>query len=414
MLFIHLVLDEVGMMNLRNSPHPTQSPPPIPASSKKQTWTVMQLIPNLGAGGAEQTTIDMVQALVQAGHRAIVVSHGGHREREIEKHGGTHIKLPVHSKNPLTIWLNSLRLKHLIRKYKVNIVHARSRAPAWSAYLACQATSAHFITTCHAPFNIGNDWKRRYNSSIILAERVIANSHFVAEYLRSQYQIDNSIIRIIPRGIPIEWFDPNKVIAERMHKMAQDWRVPDGGRIVLLPGRLTRWKGQSVLIEAMSLVKDKNTYCILLGDDQGRKEYRQELELQINALNLNTRVRVLDHVNDMAVAYMLADIVISASIEPEGFGRVVVEAQAMGRPVIATDIGGSRETIIPNQTGWLIPPDDPPMLAKAIDFVLSLTDEDRYNLAMTAIPHVRENFSKDRMTRLTLAVYQEVMSKRKG
>lgn len=376
----------------------------------------MQVIPNLGAGGAEQTTVDMTEALTKAGHRAIVVSHGGPRVAEIEKHGGIHITLPVHSKNPLVIWLNSLRIERLIHKYKVDIVHARSRAPAWSCYLATlksKSTSpAHFITTCHAPFNIGNEWKRRYNSSIIRAERVIANSQFVADYLRSQYEVDQSKIRVIPRGIPIERFDPARVIAERMHQMAQNWRIPDGGRIILLPGRLTRWKGQSVLIEAMSLIKDQNIYCVLVGDDQGRSEYRQELEAQIHALGLDSRVRLLDHVQDMAVAYGVSDIVISASIEPEGFGRVAVEAQAMGRPVIATDIGGSRETIIPNQTGWLIPPNDPVILAQAIDFVLTLTDQERQNLVQTAIPHVRMNFSKELMAARTMDVYREVMTER--
>ncbi len=374
----------------------------------------MQVIPNLGAGGAEQTAVDMTEALTKAGHRAIVVSHGGPRVAEIEKYGGIHITLPVHSKNPLVIWLNSLRIQRLIHKYKVDIVHARSRAPAWSCYLATlkskSISPAHFITTCHAPFNIGNEWKRRYNSSIIRAERVIANSQFVADYLRSQYEVDESKIRIIPRGIPIERFDPTRVIAERMHQMAQNWRIPDGGRIILLPGRLTKWKGQSVLIEAMSLIKDQNIYCVLVGDDQGRSEYRRELEAQIHMFDLDSRVRLLDHVQDMAVAYSLSDIVISASIEPEGFGRVAVEAQAMGRPIIATDIGGSRETIIPNQTGWLIPPNDPVILAQAIDFVLTLTDQERQNLAQTSIPYARMNFSKELMAARTMDVYREVMT----
>lgn len=388
-----------------------KKPRPVPI-------TVMQVIPNLGAGGAEQTTVDVTAALVAAGHRAIVVSNGGPRVSEIERSGGIHVALPVHSKNPVTMWLNARRLKRLIRKYNVDIVHARSRAPAWSCYWACADTGTKFLTTCHAPFNVGGDMKRRYNASIAKGDLVIANSEFVAHYLVREYGLAAQKIRVIPRGIPMEKFDPALVRGDRMLRMAQEWRIPEVSTVVLLPGRLTRWKGQSVLIEAMALLEKKykrpDIFCVLVGDDQGRVDYRLDLEDLIHAKGLEDRVRIVGHCDDMAVAYMLSDVVISASTEPEGFGRVAVEAQAMGRPLIATDIGGSKETVIPGQTGWLIPPGDAEMLAKGIDFALSLTDAEKNTLAITAMRHARAYFTKEQMTQATLLVYAELMGRRHG
>jgi glycosyltransferase involved in cell wall biosynthesis len=380
-------------------------------TDRQKSLTVMQVIPNLGAGGAEQTTVDMTAALVAAGHRAIIVSNGGHRVSEIQRLGGVYIRMPVHSKNPITMWMNAQRLRRLIKKYKVDIVHARSRAPAWSCYWACQGNTAKFLTTCHAPFNVQSNLKRRYNSSIAKGELVIANSEFVAHYLVKEYQVPIDKIRVIPRGIPMEKFDPNGVRADRMLKMSQEWRIPEVSTVVLLPGRLTRWKGQMVMIEAMAKLKSKDVYCILLGDDQGRVDYRIDLEDIIHAHELEDRVRIIGHCDEMNVAYMLADVVVSASTEPEGFGRIAVEAQAMGRPVIATDIGGSKETVVPGQTGWLVPPNDPEMLAKGIEFALSLTKDEKSNLAISAMHHARTHFTKEQMTHATLLVYDELMEK---
>lgn len=374
--------------------------------------TVMQVLPNLGAGGAEQTTVDVTAALVSAGHRAIVVSNGGPRVIEIQRAGGIHVEMPVHSKNPLKMWINAGRLRRLIRKYNVDVVHARSRAPAWSCFWACEKSRAKFMTTCHAPFNIGGDLKRQYNSSIAKGELVIANSEFVAHYLVREYGLKPEKIRVIPRGIPMEKFDPAMVRPDRMVRMAQSWRIPEVSTVVMLPGRLTRWKGQSVMIEALAILEQKfgrkDVYCVLVGDDQGRIDYRLDLEDLIHARHLEDRVRIVGHCDDMAVAYMLADVVVSASTEPEGFGRVAVEAQAMGRPVIATDIGGSKETVVVGQTGWLVPPNDPDTLAKGIDFVLGLTQDEKNTLGLTAMHHARSYFTKEQMTHATLLVYAEL------
>lgn len=377
----------------------------------KKSYTVMQVIPNLGAGGAEQTCVDVTAALVQEGHRAIVVSNGGPRAADIKRAGGIHIELPVHSKNPLVMRLNAKRLKALMVQYNVDIVHARSRAPAWSCYWATRDTKTHFLTTCHAPFNLGGRLKNYYNSSITRGELIIANSDFVGHYLVDNYAVPIEKIRVIPRGIPMERFNPTIIHAERMLRLSQQWRIPEVATVILMPGRLTRWKGQTVMIEAMSHLKHKDTYCILLGDDQGRTEYTQELEQMIHDLQLEERVRISSHCNDMASAYALADIVVSASIEPEGFGRTAVEAQAMGKSVVATNIGGSRETIIPDVTGWLVAPDNPVDMARAIDKALSLDPDERAFMQGEAMRHVRTHFTKEQMTFATLEVYRELLSR---
>ena len=375
--------------------------------------TVMQVIPNLGAGGAEQTCVDVTEALVKSGYRAIVVSNGGPRVTDIKRAGGEHIQLPVHSKNPLTMWRNITRLKDIIRAHHVDIVHARSRAPAWSCLKACESDkSVHFMTTCHAPFNIRDSrLKRFYNSSIARGELVIANSDFVGHYLVDNYGMDASKIRVIPRGIPVDKLTPARANPERMLRLSQEWRIPEVATIVMLPGRLTRWKGQGVLIEAIKNLNRKDVYCILLGDDQGRSEYRAELDQMIHDLKLEEQVRIASHCTDMASAYMLASVVVSASIEPEGFGRVAVEAQAMGCPVIATNIGGAKETVIDGITGWLIPPNDPQALATAIERTLTMTSDELAAMKDAALRNVHAHFTKEQMTFSTLEVYRELLQK---
>lgn len=370
---------------------------------------VMQIIPELGAGGAEQGCIDIAAELVSCGAQAIVVSHGGSRIPELARLGAVHIDMPVHSKNPFVMWNNVRRLKQLIRRYNVNIVHARSRAPAWSAWHACKNTQAHFMTTCHAPYNIKNETKRFYNSSIAKGERIIAISETIGNYLRENYTIDESKIRVIPRGIALEKFHPTAVTPERLISLSRQWRVPDGANIIMMPGRITRWKGHHVLIEAIARLGRRDIFCVMIGSDQGRTEYRRELEETIANKGLSGRVRIVDHCNDMPAAYMLATVVISASTDPEGFGRVPVEAQAMGRPIIATDHGGARETIVRGETGWLIPPANPEALENAINEALALTPNQRAILATRAMSHVAAHFTREQMADRTLDVYSELL-----
>lgn len=374
-----------------------------------QKPVVLQIIPELGAGGAEQGCIDVAAELVKAGGKAIVVSNGGNRVPELARVGATHISLPVNSKNPFIMWRNIGRLKSLIKKHNVDIVHARSRAPAWSAWRAVQGTQARFMTTCHAPYNINGEPKRLYNSSIANGELVIAISHYVADYLKENYGLDDSRIRIIHRGIPLERFHPTAVTPDRMISVANDWRIPDSANIVILPGRLTRWKGHHVMIEAMKILARKDLFCVIIGADQGRNEYRKELEDTIAQYELGAHVRIVDHCNDMPAAYMLSTVVVSASTDPEGFGRVPAEAQAMGRPIIATDHGGARETIARGETGWLIPPNDAQALAEAIDEALNLDPMQRAMLATRSMAHIAANFTRETMVDKTLDVYAELL-----
>ena len=373
---------------------------------------VMQIIPVLGPGGAEQGCIDVAIELTRAGSHAIVVSNGGHRIHELTRHNIHHINLPVDSKNPLVILKNIKRIRKLINKYNVDIVHVRSRAPAWSAYNAVKKTTAKFVTTCHAPYNISGKWKNRYNSVMTFGDRVIAISHYVANYMIDNYKIDPNKIRLIHRGIGLDKFHPAAVKPMQLVNISEAWRLPESAQIIMLPGRLTRWKGHHVLIDAMKKLNRKDVFCVLIGSDQGRTEYRAELETAIEEKNLGGQIRIIDHCDDMPAAYMCSTIIVSASIEPEGFGRIPIEAQAMGRPIIATDHGGAQETVLHNQTGWLIPPEDSDILAKTIEHALSMPEEDKIKMAQHAMGHIAHNFSREKMMDETLNVYAELLNEK--
>lgn len=370
---------------------------------------IMQLIPELSAGGAEQGCLDVAEALVKSDAHAIIVSNGGRRVHELERMGVEHISLPVHSKNPLQIYKNAKNIHRLIKERGVDVVHARSRAPAWAAWHGCKGTSASFMTTCHAPYNYKGKMKQYYNSVMSRGERVVAISHFIAEYLRNGYKITEDQIRVVPNGIRIEKFHPKMLGPQKMLTLLKEWRIPDDARIILLPGRLSRWKGHHVLIEAMSYIDKDDVCCVIIGDDQGRTAYRRELEDMVEEYNLGGRVRVLNHCDDMPAAYMMSEVVVSASIEPEGFGRVPVEAQAMGCPVIATDHGGARETIFDGETGWLVEPDNARALADAINSVLELTPHQKAIMATKAMANAARNFSRELMIDRTLDVYAELL-----
>jgi len=374
--------------------------------------TVLQVLPALVQGGVERTTVEIAAAVIMAGGRAIVVSAGGLMEHDISRARAEHITLPVDSKNPLVMYANIARLEKIIRENGVDIVHARSRAPAWSAWAAAKRCGVPFVTTFHGTYSLGGVLKRRYNAIMIRGQRVIANSTFIAGHIRKNYGIEASKLRIIHRGVDLDRFDAQKVTAERVVALADGWRLGDGLPVIMLPGRLTRWKGQSVFIKAIAALRDMgrtDIRCLLVGSDQGRTGYRKELDHLIAANGLNEIVRIVENCNDMPAAYMLTDVVVSASTDPEAFGRVVPEAQALGRPVIATDHGGARETVIPGETGWLVPPGDIEALAEAIEYVLALDEGARKALAQKAVENVRRNFSKAAMCAKTLEVYDEVL-----
>lgn len=377
---------------------------------------VLQVIPNLVTGGAERGCVDMAAAIVQAGGTALVASGGGTMTRELERHGARHITLPLASKNPLTIWRNAARLAAIIRAEGVDIVHARSRAPAWSAYWAARRCGVPFITTFHAPYSFSKGLlgklKRRYNSVMARGQRVIAVSRFVADHVADNYGVGPERLRTVHRGVDVFSLDPERVSQERIIKLAREWRLPDDQRVVLLPARLTRWKGQLALIEAIAQLNRPDVRAVLVGSDQGRVEYRQELAARIRQLGLEQQVTIADHCSDMAAAYMLADVVVNASSRPEAFGRVIVEAQAMGRPVIVTNHGAVEETVLDGETGLVVPPGDPATMAAAIGEALALDTLQRRALAQDARQFVLANYTREGMCAATLGLYQEVLDER--
>ncbi len=377
--------------------------------------TVLQVLPALGtSGGVERGTVEIANAVVQAGGRAIVASAGGAKEHELQRVHAEHVTLPLDSKNPLVIYNNISRLADLIRRENVDIIHARSRAPAWSALYATKRTKIPFITTFHGTYGRGNFLKRLYNSSMTRGARVIAISNFIAGHIRQYYGVPSDKIRTIHRGVDLSRFSASNVTAQRVIALANEWRITDGYPVVMLPGRLTRWKGQTVFIEAISRLNRRDIRCLLVGGDQGRHEYRAELEHLVEKYDLGEIVRIVDSCRDMPAAYMLTDVVVSASTDPEAFGRIIIEAQALGRPVIASDHGGAKETVIENETGWLVPPGDPGALAVAIERAIGLDEHRRAVLAEKAIENVREHFSTNTMCRKTLDVYDEVLVSRNG
>lgn len=370
---------------------------------------VLQVLPSLTTGGVERGTVDIAAALTGAGLRAIVVSAGGPMEHDIERVGGEHITLPVDSKNPLVIRKNIAALAKVIRSRRIGLVHARSRAPAWSARSAAQRCGVPFMTTFHGTYNFNNPAKKAYNAIMAKGERVIAISEFIGRHIVENYDTPEGRVRVIPRGIDIDTFNPDAVSPERMIQLSQSWRLPDDAPVIMLPGRLTRWKGQSVLIEAARRLGRADVRVLLVGDDQGRTGYRDELEAQIARIGAEGIIHLTGPCRDMAAAYMLANVVVSPSTDPEAFGRVAAEGHAMGRPVIASDHGGARETVISGETGWLVPPGDADALAQALHTALTMTSEDRDTVAQRAIAHVRKNFTKQKMCAATLDVYAELL-----
>jgi glycosyltransferase involved in cell wall biosynthesis len=371
--------------------------------------TVLQVLPSLVTGGVERGTVEITRAVAEAGGVALVASAGGRMVSAVERAGGRHIALPLASKLPLTIWRNAARLAALILAERVAIVHARSRAPAWSAWLACRRTGAHFVTTYHGTYGEDLPLKRRYNSVMAKGERVIAASRFIAGLIVARHGVDPTQIRLIPRGVDPAVFDPGAVSADRIARVANAWHLPEGAAVVLLPGRLTSWKGQRVLIEAVARLARRDVCCVLVGSDQGRRRYAAGLIRQAEALGIADRLRLAGECDDMPAALMLADVVVHASTQPEAFGRVVIEAQAMGRPVIAADLGAPVETVEQGVTGWRVPPGDAAALATAVEQALLLPSGARAELGARARDAVLRGYTVAAMQAATLAVYDELL-----
>ncbi|WP_330891421.1 glycosyltransferase family 4 protein [Ferrovibrio sp.] len=374
---------------------------------------MLQVLPALVTGGVERGTVDTAKALAKAGWVSYVVSEGGPMVRELERAGAKHFTLPMASKNPLVMRRNAERLEALIRELPVDLVHVRSRAPAWSARAAARRCGVPLVTTFHNAYKAHNWFRRLWAGPMAQADHMVAISQFVADYAHQTFGVPRSIITVIARGTDLAWFDPARVYPDRIARLAQQWRLVDGLPVILLPGRLTRWKGHAVLLRALAELSRRHGkqdfIAVLSGDSQGRESYRAELEQLIAQLGLDRCVRLPGDCKDMPAAYMLADVVVSASTEPEGFGRVAVEAQAMGKPVIATDHGGARETVIPGETGWLVPPRDARALADALEVALGLDADRRLAIAERARRHVAAHFTVDAMCAAYIRVYTDLL-----
>ncbi len=392
-----------------NKPPAMAAGKPRRAADHGTAPAVLQVLPRLVSGGVERGCIDVAAALANAGRRGAVASAGGPMVRELERAGVEHFTLPLASKNAWTMWRNAGRVAGLARTLGVGLIHARSRAPAHSARLAARRLGLPFVTTFHGTYNFRGGPKRFYNSVMVSGDRVIAISEFIGEHIRANYAVEPERVVVIPRGIDLDVFDPHAVPAPRIIQLSQRWRLPDGAPVVMLPGRLTRWKGQTIFLDAIARLETE-VCAVLVGGHEGREDFRAELEERARRLGIAGRVRFAGHCDDMPAALMLADVVVSASTDPEAFGRVPVEAQAMGRPVVATDHGGARETVLEGATGWLVPPGDAGALASGIERALALDPESRDALAERAGAHARSKYGKALMCARTLALYDEVLA----
>ena len=369
---------------------------------------ILQVLPALRSGGVERGTLEIAEAQIAAGFRAIVASAGGEMVPALEALGAKHITLPLTAKTPWAIWRNAAALAALARSEGVALLHARSRAPAWSALLAARRMGLPFVTTYHGAYNEGFPGKRLYNSVMARGDRVIAISHFIADLIRARHGVDEARLRVIPRGVDPRRFDPALVSAERLAALRAAWGVAEGQPIIMLPARVTRWKGQMVLVEAMAQLPG-DALALLVGDAAERPAFQAELQARIAGLGLQDRVRLVGHATDMPAALMLADVVVHASTDAEAFGRTVIEAQAMARPVIASDLGAPRETVAEGITGWRTPPGDAAALAAALSRALAMTDSERAALGARARAAVLSGYTTAAMQAATMATYRELL-----
>jgi glycosyltransferase involved in cell wall biosynthesis len=357
----------------------------------------------------------MAAAITRGGGVALVASEGGRLEDELAEVGGEHIPFPAATKNPARILANVGALMRLAKARGVDLIHARSRAPAWTARLAARRLKLPFVTTYHGIYGESGRVKALYNSVMASGDRVIANSHYTAGIVRARYGTPPERLAVIHRGVDLERFDPETVSPEQIAALRAQWELEPTDRVVLVAARLTRWKGQTVAVDAASRLMRtaslRNTVFVLAGDAQGRNDYVAELERRIATHELKRHVRIAGHCSDMATAFAAAHLTVVPSIEPEAFGRTSVEAQAMGCPVIVSNIGALPETLVTGEgaTGWLTPPNDAGALAAQLDESLSLPDARLAPMRAAAARHAREHFSIARMQERTLALYDELL-----
>jgi len=380
-------------------------------------FTLLQVVPELETGGAEQSALEIARAVTAAGGRALVASRGGRMVARLEADGGRFLAMPAHSKNLLTILGNAARLATIIRRERVTLVHARSRAPAFSALWAAQATGTPFVATYHGVYNAKTNLKRWYNAVMTRGALVIANSEYTRAHVLAEHGLDPAKVVAIPRGVDLARFDPAKVPPERVTALRSAWGVAgdDPRAKVLLAGRLTRIKGHLTIIEAAARLKaqGRRDFLILFaGDDQGRTDYRQELVAAIARAGLTDEIRLVGHCHDMPAAFALCDIAILPTTVPESFGRTAVEPQAMGRPVIAAAHGGTLDTVVEGETGWLVTPGDAGAWAQALAHALDMGPQARARMGAAAMARSRVLYRTEAMCEATLRAYERVLEAR--
>jgi glycosyltransferase involved in cell wall biosynthesis len=377
---------------------------------------VLQVIPKLGYGGAETGCYDIAHYLSENDCGSFLATSGGELLKFVKKDKVKLLRLPVHSKNPFLILFNTFMLALYIIFFKINIVHARSRAPAWSCYFASLITRRIFVTTFHGTYNFKGNLKKFYNSIMLKAKLTIAGSNFIFGHISenySEYLSKERKLRVIYRGINVDYYNSKNISVLKQEKLKQEWNLASNKFTILLPGRLTYWKGQEKFIESLNiLIEDYNIInfqAIILGSDQGRKVYSKKLINLVERYSLNKKVKFIAHCREMPLAYSLADAVVSASIEPEAFGRVSVEAQSMGKPIIASNIGGSRETIISNKTGFLYKHDDPRELAKSLNTVIQLSPDELKSMGYEGRKNITKKFDVETMCQSNLKEYRRLI-----
>ena len=378
---------------------------------------VLQVIPKLGYGGAETGCYDIAHYLAEKECGSFIATSSGELLKFVQKKKVKIIRLPVHSKNVILIFLNAIILSLFIIFFKINIVHARSRAPAWSCYLACFFTRRAFVTTFHGTYNFKSKIKKFYNSIMLRAKLTIAGSNFIFSHINenyNEYLSKKKKLRVIFRGINIDYYNQKNISILKQEKLRQDWKIASSKFTILMPGRLTNWKGQEKFIESLNiLIEDYNFtefQAILLGSDQGRTVYKKKLVNLVERYNLNKKIKFINHCKEMPLAYSLADVVVSASIEPEAFGRVAVEAQSMGKPIVASDIGGSKETILNKKSGFLYKFDDPRELAKSLNTVIQLTQEELKSMGNEGRKNITKKFDVETMCSTNLNEYKKLLN----
>ena len=383
-------------------------------SSKKK---VLQVIPKLGYGGAETGCFDLAHYLYENDYKSYIATSGGPLLKYLNKKKVKLFRLPVQSKNPILIIINSIILFFIIIIYNIDIVHARSRAPAWSCFIATKLTRRKFVTTFHGTYNFNTSIKKWYNSVMVRSDLLIAGTNFIFSHIQnnySKYLNPKKRFLVIFRGINLDYFNPKRIKENDKQLLKKKWNIDENKKIILLPGRLTSWKGQEMFIEAISKLKndtsDNHFVAVILGSDQGRKIYKKKLLRLVEQHRLSNDIIFVEHLDLMPIAYEISDIIVSASIEPEAFGRVSVEAQAMEKPIIASDIGGSNETIVSGKTGFLFEAGNSKHLSEKLNEVLNLSEVTRNGIGAEGRKNVIAKFNVEKMCNSTYSEYNKLIN----